>query len=38
MRAARYHDYGPADVIAIDDVPEPHAGPGELRIRVAAPT
>ncbi|MEU5459686.1 NADP-dependent oxidoreductase [Streptomyces globisporus] len=36
MRAARYHDYGPADVIVIDDVPEPHAGPGEIRIRVAA--
>ncbi|MFJ5865003.1 NADP-dependent oxidoreductase [Streptomyces parvus] len=36
MRAARFHDYGPADVIVIDDVPEPHAGPGEIRIRVAA--
>ncbi|MEU0911095.1 NADP-dependent oxidoreductase [Streptomyces althioticus] len=36
MRAARYHDYGPADVIVIEDVPEPHAGPGEIRIRVAA--
>ncbi|NEE39681.1 alcohol dehydrogenase catalytic domain-containing protein, partial [Streptomyces sp. SID7982] len=36
MRAARYHEYGPADVIVIDDVPEPHAGPGEIRIRVAA--
>ncbi|MBJ6647905.1 NADPH:quinone reductase [Streptomyces sp. BSE7F] len=36
MRAARYHDYGPADVIVIEDVPEPHAGPGEVRIRVAA--
>ncbi|MGN9808950.1 NADP-dependent oxidoreductase [Micromonospora sp. BQ11] len=36
MRAVRYHDYGPADVLVIEDVPEPHAGPGELRIRVAA--
>jgi NADPH:quinone reductase-like Zn-dependent oxidoreductase len=36
MRAARYHDYGPADVLVIEDVPEPHAGPGEVRIRVVA--
>lgn len=36
MRAARFHDYGPADVLTIDDVVEPHAGPGEIRIRVAA--
>ncbi|MFJ1761339.1 NADP-dependent oxidoreductase [Amycolatopsis sp. NPDC088138] len=36
MRAARYHDYGPADVLVVEDVPEPHAGPGEIRIRVAA--
>ncbi|WP_326949536.1 NADP-dependent oxidoreductase [Amycolatopsis sp. NBC_01307] len=36
MRAARYHDYGPAEVLVVEDVPEPHAGPGEVRIRVAA--
>jgi NADPH:quinone reductase-like Zn-dependent oxidoreductase len=36
MRAARYHDYGPADVLVVEDVPEPHAGPGEIRIRVTA--
>ncbi|MFE1506625.1 NADP-dependent oxidoreductase [Streptomyces sp. NPDC058726] len=36
MRAARYHDYGPADVLVIEDVPEPHAGPGEVRIQVTA--
>lgn len=37
MRAARYHDYGPAaDVLVIEDVPEPHAGPGEIRVRVTA--
>lgn len=35
-RAARYHDYGPADVLVAEDVPEPHAGPGEIRIRVTA--
>ncbi|SDS38763.1 NADP-dependent oxidoreductase [Actinoplanes derwentensis] len=36
MRAARFHEYGPADVLVVDDIPEPHAGPGEIRIRVAA--
>ncbi|WP_436535588.1 NADP-dependent oxidoreductase [Actinoplanes sp. HUAS TT8] len=36
MRAARYHDHGPADVLVIEDVPEPHAGPGEIRIQVTA--
>ncbi|MER7057680.1 MULTISPECIES: NADP-dependent oxidoreductase [unclassified Streptomyces] len=36
MRAARYHDYGPADVLVIEDIPEPHAGAGEIRIRVTA--
>ncbi|MFI5934181.1 NADP-dependent oxidoreductase [Actinoplanes sp. NPDC051494] len=36
MRAARYHDYGSADVLAVEDVPEPHAGPGEIRIKVTA--
>ncbi|WP_281892392.1 NADP-dependent oxidoreductase [Phytohabitans aurantiacus] len=36
MRAARFHDYGPAEVLTVDEVPEPHAGPGEVRIKVAA--
>ncbi|ACU38033.1 NADP-dependent oxidoreductase [Actinosynnema pretiosum subsp. pretiosum] len=37
MRAARYHEYGPADVLTVDDdVVEPHAGPGEVRIAVGA--
>ncbi|MCY1136896.1 NADP-dependent oxidoreductase [Actinoplanes sp. Pm04-4] len=36
MRAARFHDYGPADVLVIEDAPEPNAGPGEIRIQVAA--
>ncbi|MFG1642516.1 NADP-dependent oxidoreductase [Amycolatopsis sp. NPDC049252] len=36
MRAARYHDYGPPDVLVVEDAPEPHAGPGEIRIRVTA--
>uniref|UniRef100_A0AAU3GK94 NADP-dependent oxidoreductase n=1 Tax=Streptomyces sp. NBC_01401 TaxID=2903854 RepID=A0AAU3GK94_9ACTN len=36
MRAARYHGYGPADVLVIEDVEEPHAGPGAIRIEVTA--
>ncbi|MCI0384734.1 NADP-dependent oxidoreductase [Streptomyces sp. CNQ085] len=36
MRAARYHDYGPADILVIEEAPEPHAGPGEVRIKVTA--
>jgi hypothetical protein len=36
MRAARYHGYGPPDVLVVEDAPEPHAGPGEIRIRAAA--
>ncbi|MGW5580366.1 NADP-dependent oxidoreductase [Micromonospora chokoriensis] len=36
MRAARYHGYGPADVLVIEDISEPHAGPGEVRIQAAA--
>ncbi|HWS35104.1 MAG TPA: NADP-dependent oxidoreductase [Actinoplanes sp.] len=36
MRAARFHEYGPAGVLIVDDAPEPHAGPGEIRIKVAA--
>ena len=36
MLAVRYHRYGGAEELRLDDVPEPHAGPGEVRIRVAA--
>ena len=36
MRAVRYHEYGEPSVLKLEDVPEPHAGPGEVRIRVAA--
>lgn len=36
MRAARHHTYGEPDVLAVEDVPEPHAGPGTVRVRVAA--
>lgn len=36
MRAARYHSYGDPEVLTVEDVPEPHAGPGEVRVRAAA--
>lgn len=36
MRAARYHDYGPASILVVEEVPKPHAGPGEIRIKSAA--
>jgi NADPH:quinone reductase-like Zn-dependent oxidoreductase len=36
VRAVQFHTYGEPDVLRVDDVPEPHAGPGEVRIRVAA--
>ncbi|WP_238010549.1 NADP-dependent oxidoreductase [Dactylosporangium sp. AC04546] len=36
MRAARFHEFGGPEVLTVDDAPEPHAGPGEIRIRVAA--
>lgn len=37
MRAWRVHDLGdPADVLHLDEVPEPEPGPGELVVRVQA--
>ncbi|MBF4615506.1 alcohol dehydrogenase catalytic domain-containing protein [Curtobacterium sp. VKM Ac-1376] len=36
MHAARYHSYGTADVLVVEDAPEPHAGPGSIRIGVRA--
>ncbi|MFI7635194.1 NADP-dependent oxidoreductase [Nonomuraea sp. NPDC049400] len=36
MRAVTYHEYGDPSVLRVEDVPEPHAGPGEVRIRVEA--
>ncbi len=35
-RAVIYEKFGGPDVLELRDVPEPHAGPGEIRIRVAA--
>jgi NADPH:quinone reductase-like Zn-dependent oxidoreductase len=36
MKAVRFHEYGDSDVLRYEDVEEPVAGPGEVRIRVAA--
>jgi NADPH:quinone reductase-like Zn-dependent oxidoreductase len=35
-RAVIYERYGGPEVLELRDVPEPHAGPDEIRIRVAA--
>ena len=36
MKAVRYHRYGGPEVLQVDEVPEPHPGPGQVRIRVQA--
>jgi NADPH:quinone reductase-like Zn-dependent oxidoreductase len=36
MQAVTYHEYGDPSVLKVEEVPEPHAGPGQVRIRVAA--
>jgi NADPH:quinone reductase-like Zn-dependent oxidoreductase len=36
MRAVRYHEYGDPQVLQVEEAPEPHAGPGQVRIRAAA--
>src|SRR5580700_2322715 len=37
MRAAWYETQGPAkDVLTVGEMPDPHAGAGEVRIRIAA--
>ncbi len=35
-RAVIYEKFGGPEVLELRDVPEPHAGPGEVRVRVAA--
>jgi NADPH:quinone reductase-like Zn-dependent oxidoreductase len=35
-RAVIYEKFGGLEVLELQDVPEPHAGPGEIRVRVAA--
>lgn len=36
MYALRYHEYGGPEVMRLEEAPEPHAGPGQVRIRVMA--
>ena len=36
LRAATYQRYGDPSVLTVEDVPEPHAGPGQVRIRAEA--
>ena len=36
MRALQYRSYGGPEVLEVAEVPEPHAGPGQIRIAVKA--
>jgi len=36
MRAIRLHEFGPADNLVLDDLPDLEPGPGQVRIAVAA--
>jgi NADPH:quinone reductase-like Zn-dependent oxidoreductase len=36
MRAVRFHEYGDPQVLTLEDAPEPHAEPGQVRVRVQA--
>ena len=36
MKALQFHTYGGPEVLRVDEAPEPHAGPGQVRIRVRA--
>src|SRR3954469_21421131 len=36
MKAVRFHEYGEPDVLRYEDADQPHPGPGEVRLRVAA--
>jgi NADPH2:quinone reductase len=38
MKAIRFHEFGPPDVLKYEDVPEPQPRAGEVRIRVHAGT
>ncbi|QJY47423.1 NADP-dependent oxidoreductase [Pseudonocardia broussonetiae] len=38
MKAVRFHEYGEPDVLRYEDVEVPVAGPGQVRVRVAATT
>ena len=36
MQALQFDEYGPADVLHVAQAPEPHAGPGQVRVLVQA--
>jgi NADPH:quinone reductase-like Zn-dependent oxidoreductase len=36
MRAVRFHQYGDHRVLTLEEAEEPHAGPGQVRVRVTA--
>ncbi|MEU8301296.1 NADP-dependent oxidoreductase [Micromonospora sp. NPDC048909] len=36
MRALQFSKYGPASVLEVAEVPEPHPGPGQIRVAVRA--
>ncbi len=36
VKAVRYHEHGPAEVLRYEDVDVPEPGPGEVRVRVEA--
>jgi NADPH:quinone reductase-like Zn-dependent oxidoreductase len=36
MFAVQFDRFGPPDVLTVETLPEPHAGPGEVRVRVEA--
>jgi NADPH:quinone reductase-like Zn-dependent oxidoreductase len=36
MKALQFNEYGGPEVLTVADAPEPHAGPGQVRIRVKA--
>ncbi|MEV0263977.1 zinc-binding dehydrogenase [Streptomyces sp. NPDC050617] len=36
MRALTFATYGPPSVLEVADMPEPHAGPGQIRVAVRA--
>lgn len=36
MKAIRFHQHGPADVLVLEDEPAPAPGPGEIQLRIEA--
>lgn len=36
MRAVQFHEYGDPQVLRVEEAAEPHAGPGQVRVRVRA--